>query len=388
MRKAGTPSLLEQASKAPPKDVKLGTKVDSDDNSLELTTVYHNVKTVEDALEKAEVDTAIWEVERFTVNSWEVWSDENGRQPLWQVKVWLRRKAPKKYTDALDALCKRIEKHAPKYPKCKPRKIKEPHLLEICCFDVHFGKLAWAPETGTNYDLRITESIFRNAVEDLVASATGSFEKIDRILFPVGNDFLHVDGLESATTKGTRVDSDGRYPKIIESGAMALVNAIDYLLPFAPVDVIWIPGNHDRLASYHICRELKAWYRNAKQVSVDVSPPTRKYYEYGVTLLGFTHGDKEPLQKLPHIMATEKPEAWARTKFREYHTGDKHHSKKREWLSVDEQNGTVVRIIPALSGTDAWHYEMGYTCSHRAAEAYLWNKAKGYAGHFSVGARE
>ena len=383
-------SLLEQAQKAPPANVKQGLEVKSSDsdNSRELLSVAHDVTTVEDALKKGQVDTDIWEVERFLVNSWECVGNEIGRQPLWQVKVWLRRKAPKCYTDALEALCKRIEKHAPKYPKCAPKRCKDAHLLEVCCFDAHFGKLAWAPETGQNYDLRLSESIFRHAVEDLVSKALGSFDSIDRVLFPVGNDFLHIDNMESATTKGTRVDSDGRYAKIIEAGTMALVNAIDYLLTVAPVDVVLVSGNHDRLASYHVCRELKAHYRHAKQINVDVSPSTRKYYEYGVNLLGFAHGDKEPLAKLPHVMATERPEQWARTKHREWHLGHFHSRRCRDWMSVDEHNGTVVRILPSLSGTDAWHHEHLYVGSTRAAEAYLWSKDRGYSGHFSASARE
>lgn len=383
-------NLLDQARSAPPADVKVGLEVKSSqsDEQRELVSVSHSVKTVEDALRKAEVDTTLWEVERFLINSWECVGDKIGRQPLWQVKVWLRRKSPKQFTDAIEALCGRIKKHAPKYPKIKLKRVSDPHLLEICIFDAHFGKLAWAAETGSNYDLQIAERVFQNAVHDLVASAAGSFDGIEKILLPVGNDFLHIDNLESATTQGTRVDSDGRYAKIIESATVALHNAIDLCAGHAPVDIIWVPGNHDRIASYHVCRELKAHYTNAKHVTVDVSPTVRKYYEYGVTLLGFTHGNEEPHAQLPQIMATEMPERWARTTHHEWHVGHTHAKKKREWLSVNENNGAVVRTLPSLSGTDAWHYLKGYVGSKRSAECYLWSKARGYSGHFSAGVRE
>lgn len=363
-------------------------KSENDDNIRELLSVAHDVRTVEDALRKAEIDLDLWVVKRCVINSWECVGNQIGRQPLWQVKVWLERKSPKQFTDAIESLCERIKKHAPRYPKIKLQRVKDAHLLEICCFDVHFGKLAWAAETGTNYDLSITERVFRNAVHDLVASATGSFDKVERILFPVGNDFLHVDNMESATTQGTRVDSDGRYAKIIETATVALVNAIDFCAGYSPVDILWIPGNHDRVASYHVCRELKAHYSHAKHVTVDVAPLTRKYYQYGNTLLGFTHGNEEPHGQLPQIMATEMPELWAKTTHHEWHIGHTHSKKKREWLSVNENNGTVVRTLPSLSGTDAWHYLKGYVGSKRAAECYLWSKDRGYSGHFSAGVRE
>lgn len=381
-------TLLQQARKAPPKDVKQGFEIESDSNTQAIHSVAHDVTTVDDALKKAKVDTDIWEVERFLINSWECVGSEMGRQPLWQVKVWLRRKAPKILTDTVESICNRLAKHSPKFPKPSAKRCREPHLLEIGLYDVHFGKLAWEPETGTNYDLHLAERIFKNAVEDLITVSTGTYDKIERVLFPIGNDFLHVDNQDSATTKGTRVDSDGRYAKIVECAFMAIKNAVERLVTVSPIDICWIPGNHDKVASLHLCRELKAYFHNAKHINVDVSPSTRKYYQYGNTLLGFCHGDNEPTGKLPIVMATEKPDLWAHTTHHEWHVGHRHHKKKRDWISVDEHNGTVVRILPSLCGTDAWHYEKLYAGSKRSAECYLWDKVKGYTGHFSVGARE
>lgn len=381
-------TLLAQAEKAPPKDVKQGFEIKSDSNTQEIHSVAHDVTTVEDALRKAKVDTDVWEIERFLINSWECVGVELGRQPLWQVKVWLKRKVASVLVDSVDAICKRLEKCSPKFPKPCAKRVREPHLLEVGLYDVHFGKLAWQPETGTNYDLSIAEKVFANAVQDLVQVSTGTYDKIEKVLFPVGNDFLHVDNLESATTKGTRVDSDGRYAKISESAFMAVRTAIETFVAVSPVEICWIPGNHDRLASYYLCRELKAYFSKSKHVTVDVSPSTRKYHHYGNTLLGFCHGDKEPLGKLPIVMATERPQEWAQTTHHEWHCGHTHSKKKRDWISVDEHNGTVVRVLPSLCGTDAWHHENLYVGSKRAAECYLWDKTKGYTGHFSVGARE
>ena len=52
--------------------------------------------TLEEALEIANVDLEIWEVDRYIVNSWQVTMNVKRKEPVtrtnWQVKVWLKRK--------------------------------------------------------------------------------------------------------------------------------------------------------------------------------------------------------------------------------------------------------------------------------------------------------
>lgn len=48
---------------------------------------------------------------------------------------------------------------------------------------------------------------------------------------------------------------------------------------------------------------LEAYFHNHPRVQVNTEPTTRKYVEYGVTLLGFDHGDELKPQRLPDLMA-------------------------------------------------------------------------------------
>lgn len=337
-----------------------------------------DTQTVDDVLSKAGVDLDIWEPIKVTGNRWGPEGEYN-----WQCKVELKRKVSKPVEDAAKLLAERLEKYAPKYPTIKRKKLSDPHMLEISVYDHHFGKLAWAPETGENYDLNIAEKLYVSAVKDLCAKVSGF--PIERVLFPIGQDFFHIDNLNATTTAGTPQDQDGRYPKMFKSGVMACVHAIDYLRAIAPVEVLYVPGNHDRTVSWHLACYLEAWYRNCDDVTVDTAPCSRKYVTYGETLLGFAHGDTVKEDKLPLVMATESPD-WSRVTHRELHVGHLHKKAEYRYVAADTHSSVVVRRIPSLCGTDKWHYDQGFLNSNRAAEAYLWSRANGYTGHFSANA--
>lgn len=355
----------------------------------DLNVKGSEVRTVADALKKAGVDTAEWSVESSEVKSWEVAAkveDDDGSRiekvPMWGVTVKLRRK--KASMRSIELLCKDLEKHAPKYKRMfKPRKAKA-HMLEMGLFDMHFGKLAWKPETGNNYDLAIAEKVFRAAVEDLVDKVKGFH--IDKVVLPVGQDFFHADNDKNTTYAGTPQDVDGRLAKIFKAGEKAIIWATDYLQSIAPVHLTWVPGNHDTLTSWYLCRVMEAWYRHAKWVTVDSEPTSRKYIRYGTNLIGLVHGDRVKANnpnRLHNLMTVERAQDFADTKHHEWHTG--HFHKQGEWRTpaVQSDLGTVVRILPSLCAHDKWHYSEGFVGGNRAAEAYLWSHDDGYVGHMS-----
>jgi hypothetical protein len=350
--------------------------------------------TEADAIAFAQIDLTRWYVDRMIVNDYVTpmklkgGQDEQGRakpdRPTkvhnHQVKLFLKRIQPKVYEDVDDLLIDRLAKHSPKYPAQTLPKLANPHLLVIGIFDAHFGKLCWSKETGQNYDLKIAERIYREAVEDILACSSGF--PVDQILFPIGSDLLHVDGLCSTTTAGTFQDSDGRYPKIVETAEASVCLAIERAATIAPVVVQWVPGNHDTVSSYHLGRTVAAWFRFHPNVTVDISPTPRKYHRYGVNLIGTTHGDKEKRSELPIIMATERAEDWGVTTCREFLIGHTHASKVTHSTSVDSQVGVVVRTLRSIAAQDAWHASKGYLAQDRAAEAYLYSYESGYVANF------
>ena len=364
------------------------TRSDDGDKST-IVSVDRKIKTVDDALKYGEVDRKLWEVERSTVNSWEVsMKKPDGSAmvvPLWQVKVHLRRKAPKFVQEGILELCKELSRY--KSPTLKrPKVIRDPHLAEFSVFDAHFGKLCWGEETGEDYDTKIAELVYEHAVEDMAAKVAGY--NVEKIWYPVGSDFFQVNNWAHTTAKGTPQDHDGRFQKVFQVGTKAIIRNLEMLEQIAPVEVFYVPGNHDPATSWYLCAALEERYHDSKWITVDNSSRPRKCQTYGCCMVLFTHGDEEPHRDLPTIAATEYPKEWAASTVREAHVGHYHKKKEMRTVDVDEFQGFRVRILPSLSGTDKWHFSRGYVGGHRAAEVYLWSKANGYGGHFNVNVRE
>lgn len=361
------------------------------------------VVTFTDLVRACEIDLERFEILHVEHNKWEMGytnrNKEPGHYPLFQVKARFKPRQP--LADMERMLAELIQKADEHSPTCYDELLREKtwedvatgdaHCMEINITDHHLGKLAWGLETqGENYDVAIARRLFLWAVDDLVRKA-GNF-RIDRFVFPLGNDLFHADRLTSygsggQTTAGTIVDVDTRRKKLIRIVQEMCIDAIDYLRQMAPVDVIIVPGNHDEDTAFTLGEYLSAWYRLDPEVRIDNGPSDRKYYEYGLNMLGFTHGKKEGMKRLPMLMPLEQPEMWARTKFREWHVGDKHRLLVRDVISATDDEGVRIRILPSLAASDAWHSGKGFKGAVRAAEAFLWNHQTGFGALFSANAR-
>ena len=182
---------------------------------------------------------------------------------------------------------------------------------------------------------------------------------------------FNTDNLSYTTTSGTSLQDIHHWQHIFNTVCNILIESIDRLTEYAHVHILMVPGNHDREKIFYMGAYLSAWYKNNKNVYVDNTASTRKYFKFGKVLLGFTHGSEEKLSDLPLIMATEEPTKWASTKYREWHLGHKHKNY------ADENFGVIVRILPSLCSTDSWHNRKGYIGNIKSSNAYLWSKKKG-----------
>jgi hypothetical protein len=121
------------------------------------------------------------------------------------------------------------------------------------------------------------------------------------------------------------------------------------------VHVIVEIGNHDLAASIFLMECLANVYEGEPRVSVDTSPSLFHYYEFGRNLIGVHHGHAvKKITDLPLIMASDRAEAWGRTKHRHWWTGHIHQQQ------VHDVQGCKVESFRVLPPTDAWAHGHGY----------------------------
>ena len=334
-----------------------------------LSSRSANITSLDDLLKYSKVDLSKWKVSRHIINTWEVTTGEGKTYTNYQVKVWLESRQQESIEDIIAEFKKQAENYAPKYPQIIRKEQQDSNLLEMSMPDFHLGQLSWGKETGRqNYDVKISYTLLIDAVEYLIEH-TRQF-KIDKIIFPIGNDFYNVNSAMNTTFAGTAQDEDCRWQKSFTYGREMAVEAVDRMSSVADVTVVVIPGNHDYEKSFYLGEALKAWYRNCKNVTVDNSPMIKKYYDYGNTLIGYTHGDKMRHNDLPLIMATDVPDKWAKTKYREFHVGHLHRKSMNEFRQVR------VEVLSSLAPISAWAANAGY--DHlREATAQVYDKERG-----------
>ena len=299
------------------------------------------------------------------VKSVKFWQNMMGEQRFSIVTHNSWHEMPNLKEDLLDY----IKTRSVKVPKVNYKKSKDPICYEISLPDIHYGKI-------TDEPMETIEKHYIKAIMDLHKKADGL--EIDRFLLPVGNDGLNSEGMSRATTKGTPQQDNMRWRESFRGYWHLVSKAIDYLAQFAPVDVIVIQGNHDFERMFYAGEVLDAIYKNNKNVTIDNGLDSRKYYEYGINMIMFTHGDKEKTQELPLLIATEQPAMWSRAKVREVHCGHRHKEMLNEYM------GTKVRFIPSICSNDAWHKTQGYVGTLRCGQAFIWNKNRGLEGYLQT----
>lgn len=221
--------------------------------------------------------------------------------------------------------------------------------------DWHVGLLAWGPEAGQHYDMKIAEATILPAMSRLVGSSPAASQAI---VLGLG-DLLHSDGYDNMTARSKNLlDVDGRYPRVLKTAVKLLIHTIELALQKHDTVLVRIlPGNHDDESAIAVTLALSMRYENHDRVTVDDDPSRFWWWRFGNVFLGATHGDQAKMPQLPLLMATERPEDWGATKYRSVYTGHLHTK------TGIEMGGVTVESFQTPVARDAWHAGMGYNAS-------------------------
>lgn len=304
-----------------------------------------------------------WDVIAFCSNVWQQQTKTGDKIDLCQSKLTVKpKKQPEISLADVDAYFDE-KRFKPIVPPTDYKYIDDGEVLEVTYVDPHNGLLAWQTESGENYDLKIAQERFLKCAWDIVSRC--KHKKIKRIILCMLGDVLHTANDNQTTEKGTLQSVDGRYVKITDTTEATIVNVIAILKSIAPVEVVWVSGNHSRISEYLVMRSVE---KSFSDVKFDIAPNPIKSIQIGNAMVGLAHGD------MPKKNITNNIDREARmiggVKYIEQHCGH-FHSEITTWV-----NGIIVRYLPSLCSSSAWEHQQGYL-NFKAMISFVWSETNG-----------
>lgn len=271
-------------------------------------------------------------------------------------------------------------KPLPKPPRLKRKTTTEPQMAVLGIWDAHVGSLCWEGETDQNNDSPMALKRVKDAFDDMIQEM--KLYPITKVIFPFGNDFMHMDNPRGETTSGNViVDFDTRYGKVLRYCHEAVFHMIDRCRELCDdVQVVLVGGNHDRTTSLHIAHCIDQRYRFDSAVKVDLTEHARKYVRWHDVLLMFTHGDRFNPKEAYRHMTEEAREHISSVKCRECHFGDKHHREEMDSRAIGTYGKVTTRRHPSISPRDEWTFREGFDAV-RAADAHRYGTDRWLSAH-------
>ncbi len=313
-------------------------------------TFDHEPKSAEEIIELLKIDTDRWKLSQY-------WNKQMGDH--WRVSALISQvKNPE------EKLFKELlERWEPKTYTIPSSKVKKSNRELVCGVmslqDIHFGK-----EGNDTID-----KDFEDTVKNLIQRAVTS-HYIEKMYFVVGGDLINMDTFDGTTTSGTGLDNCMSATEAYMQAFDAMHWAINYIKAFCKeLVIVYVPGNHDRLSSFHLVHALANSIKS-KEIVWDIKYEERKVHVFGNNFNAFEHGDKRSKNN-PLIYASEYPKQWGATINRSLFKGHIHTDRRVEYMTSNETAGFIEKTLPSLGKTDYYHYSNKYVCNRRSGKLEL-----------------
>jgi len=326
------------------------------------------IKSLDELIVKCKIDTNKWEITKYVQNYW-----GNGETPHWQVKAWLGKKTTEQlFQDSFVDFLTSYEPVSQEVMSPKFVNGKSNAMLVINKQDSHLNKY----DIDGNNDVteRLSQIMFK--VEVIINQAQLS-NNLEQITYIIGSDEFNSE-FSGMTTKGTPQTNTHTYHDSFRYICDHEVLMITMLLQYAEnVNVVYVAGNHDEFAGWHMITWLEVFFRNTDRVTFDCSPKYRKYISYGESALMFNHGDAIKPAKLAALFPIEFKNNWSFHNNFYIFTGDKHHEVSHDF------NGIKFYQIPAFSNAKSlWDDKNGHTMSRAEVTGFLIDQYSGMTNIF------
>ena len=314
-------------------------------------------KSANEIIKLLKIDTSIWKLSSY-------WNKQMGDH--WRVSALVTRKRFDTET-VLEDLLKHWKPKTYRIPKIKINQGKKQKVCGVLSLqDIHFGKEG-------NYTI---DKDFEETIINLITRATSS-HYIENLFYVVGGDLINMDTFNGTTTSGTPVDNSCTATEAYIQAFDAIHWSINYLAQHCEkITVVYIPGNHDRLSSFHLVHALSKSISDHPNITWDIEYAERKVHVWHDNFNAFEHGDATS-KNTAVVYATEFANEWGSTTNRTLFTGHFHQNKKIEYITTSETAGFIHKTLPSLSKTDYYHYHKKYVGNRRSGKLELQSPTKG-----------
>lgn len=308
---------------------------DGTQSSTTILTVVRGQKMTPDEILTAHgYDPNHWDLVRATSNFWK----QTPSATMFQSKIQIKPRVSINPDELADVLNDSVE------PISIPNNTVGENNLVVPLFDLHFG---------------ITTL---TSLQPTLARIVGTISRGYRhIVIVIGGDLLHSDFMnQTQTVRGTQLDHVDTVKAWAEAKQFVGTVIEAALASSSHVSVRAVGGNHDFDMQWALVDGLADRY---PQVSVHNTTAYRQAFRLEHVGILIAHGDTA-LKKLPMLFATEYPDIWSNSSWREILFGHFHHEV------VDDDTGVIVRQLGTPKPADNYEKKNGYTMSSRTQKLF------------------
>ncbi|ELX3747721.1 metallophosphoesterase [Salmonella enterica] len=257
-----------------------------------------------------------------------------------------------------------------------PKKRQNEKLLNLYTVsDFHLGMLAWADESGDDWDMNIAEDLFSKWFDAAFQKAPDAGVGVINLL----GDFAHFDSLDAVTpASGHVLDADTRYQKLVRYMIRMVRRVVNMaLVKHKSVRLLIVQGNHDESGMIWLSEMFNTLYDNEPRVFVDTSPDVYKMVQHGKTTLFFHHGHKARFDTIETVMIAKFRKAFGESVYSYAHVGHLHHQK------IVESRNMIVEQHRTLAAKDAYASRGGWM-SGRSANVITYSAEYGEVARLTI----
>lgn len=291
---------------------------------------------------------AICEERGLPFEKWGIWWDKTKEHSI----AFYNKEAAEADEKAREAFLKRVSQ-AP--PRTRKKPVPTKNLAIFGNFDAHIGKHCEVMRTGHEYTPE-------KAISQLIEGQNALYEMtkphgVSDIVFPMGNDIVHVDSNSHTSTSGTPQDAYGSVESMMFLAAELYIKTIEEWAKTHNVWLCHVNSNHDRVAGWAVSQMVSRYFEKHPRVHVsfkNTDQRHRKYFVFGRSLIMFHHGEGKEERLLGVIKAEATKAFWETDRIYVYQGHVHHRQTNKRGMNTQqtEKDHSAVTVISAGHGID------------------------------------